>query len=86
MITLVLDEYHVMLAFSEIKKSAPGPDGIPHWVWKENADMFAPVIPAICMESITEETPGHLLGNKQISILYLKCTHFLSIRILEVLM
>ena len=30
--TPVLDEYPVMLALSKIKKSAPGPDGIPHWV------------------------------------------------------
>ena len=43
----VLDEYQVMLALSKIKKSEPGPDGIPHWVWKENADLLAPVITAI---------------------------------------
>ena len=43
----VLDEYQVMLALSKIKKSARGPDGIPHWVWKTNADILAPVISAI---------------------------------------
>ena len=35
-----------MLAMSKIKKSAPGPKGIPHWVWKENANILAPVITA----------------------------------------
>ena len=30
-----------------MKKSAPDPDGILHWVWKEHADIIAPVITAI---------------------------------------
>ena len=45
-----------MLAMSKIKKSAPGPDGIPHWVWKENGDILAPVITVIWNLSLRKHT------------------------------
>lgn len=55
-ITPVLNEYQVILALSKMKKSAPDPDGILHWVWKEHADIIAPVITAIWKLSLKKHT------------------------------
>lgn len=55
-ITPILDDYLVILALSKIKKSAPDPNGILLWAWKEHADIIAPVILNCNMEAITEET------------------------------
>lgn len=37
----------VFNALSKIKKTATGPDGIPFWVWKENAAILTPAIKII---------------------------------------
>ena len=55
-ISPVLDEYQAMLALSKSKNSASGPDGIPHWVWKENAEILAPVITVIWNLSLRKHT------------------------------
>ena len=39
-----LNETEVMLALSKIKKTAPGPDNLPCWVWRDNALLLAPVV------------------------------------------
>ena len=39
-----LSEFMVFNALSKIKRTATGPDGIPYWVWKNHADILAPVI------------------------------------------
>ena len=54
--TPTLDEYQVILALSKIKKSAAGPDGIPHWVWKDNAQQLEPVITAVWNLSLRRHT------------------------------
>ena len=37
----------VFNALSKIKKAATRPDGLPFWVWKENAAILTPVIKTI---------------------------------------
>ena len=32
------------MKLSKIKKTASGPDGIPYWVWRDNALLLAPVV------------------------------------------
>ena len=54
--TPTLDEYQVMLVLSKIKKSAARPDGIHHWVWKDNAQQLAPVITAVWNLSLRRHT------------------------------
>ena len=34
----------VFYALSNIKRTATGPDLIPYWIWKDHAEVFAPVI------------------------------------------
>jgi hypothetical protein len=43
-------------ALLKISKTATGPDKIPFWVWKENADVFAPVMTKIWNESLSTST------------------------------
>jgi hypothetical protein len=43
-------------ALLKIRKTATGPDEIPFWVWKENADVFAPVVTKIWNESLSTST------------------------------
>jgi hypothetical protein len=40
----------------KLRKTATGPDEIPFWVWKENADVFAPVMTKIWNESLSTST------------------------------
>lgn len=42
-----LSELMVFKALSKIKRTATGPDGIPYWVWKNYADILAPVIKTV---------------------------------------
>lgn len=51
-----LDKHQVMLALSKIKRSAVGPDGIPHCLWKDNAQQLAPVITAVWNHSLRRHT------------------------------
>jgi hypothetical protein len=43
-------------ALLKIRKTATGPDEIPFWVWKENADVFAPVMTKIWNQSLSTST------------------------------
>ena len=37
---------------SSLKKTATGPDQIPYWVWKDQAEIFTPIITRLCNLSL----------------------------------
>ena len=39
-----ISERQVWESLKHLKKAATGPDNIPFWVWRDNADIFTPVI------------------------------------------
>ena len=39
-----LTSSQVLKSLATIKKTASGPDGIPYWVWRDYADVLAPVV------------------------------------------
>ena len=51
-----LSSTQVFNALSKIKNTATGPDGIPFWVWKENAAILTPVIKIIWNLSLSPQT------------------------------
>ena len=46
----------VFYALSNIKRTATGPDLIPYWIWKDHAEVFAPVIREIWNLSLGSQT------------------------------
>ena len=49
----------VYYALLKTKQTSTGPDNIPFWVWKENAAILAPAVPAIWKRSLsTQRWPG----------------------------
>lgn len=52
----MLDEYSVRILLSRQKRTAPGPDNLPHWFWKDCAHHLAPVITKIFNCSLKEQT------------------------------
>ena len=49
----------VYYALLKTKQTSTGPDNIPFWVWKENAAILAPAVPAIWNRSLsTQRWPG----------------------------
>ena len=49
---LKFNEMEVFVALSNAKRTATGPDEIPFWIWKDYADVFAPVITTIWNDSL----------------------------------
>ena len=45
-----------MMALSEIKETATGPDGLPFWVWRDNCTTLAPVVTALWNKSLSSYT------------------------------
>ena len=52
--------------FSVITNKASGPDGIPSWVIKENADLLAAPVADILNSSFLEEC-GHYTSSKDLT-------------------
>ena len=49
---LKFDKFELFVALSNAKRTATGPDEIPFWIWKDYADVFAPVITTIWNDSL----------------------------------
>jgi hypothetical protein len=47
-----IDEHTVISFLSNLKRTAPGPDGIPYWLWKDFAQPLAPIITKVFNLSI----------------------------------
>ena len=55
-----LNDHQVFKALSSIKRTATGPDRIPYWIWKDFADILAPVVAKVWNISLATSTwPTH---------------------------
>ena len=51
-----ISERHVWMCLQYLKKTATGPDMIPYWIWKNHAEIFAPIIYKIWNLSLKSST------------------------------
>ena len=51
-----ISERHVWMCLQYLKKTATGPDMIPYWIWKNHAEIFAPIIHKIWNLSLKSST------------------------------
>ena len=54
-------EVHTVQTFlAQQKRTAPGPDGLPHWMWRDFSHLLAPVITKLFNRSLEEQfVPYH---------------------------
>ena len=50
-----VDEYSVWRLLVHQKRTAPGPDELPYWLWRDYADYLAPVITNIFNSSLRQQ-------------------------------
>ncbi len=50
-----IDEATVIRFLTKLKRTAPGPDGLPYWVWKDFAQLLAPIITKVFNLSIEQQ-------------------------------
>lgn len=53
-----ISERHVRMCLQYLKKTATGPDLIPYWIWKNHAEILAPIIYKIWNLSMSSNWPS----------------------------
>ena len=54
-----ISERQVWNILRELKKTATGPDQIPYWVWKDQAEIFAPIVIVVSRPDGSDSTSKH---------------------------
>ncbi len=50
-----IDEPTVISFLTKLKRTGPGPDGLPYWLWKDFAQLLAPIITKVFNLSIEQQ-------------------------------